>query len=111
MLVEGVAGDKGGLAYFGFSYYEQNKDKLNLVGVDNGKGCVKPDAAKIQSGEYDLLSRPLFMYVSDKSLKDNDTVKKFMDYVLENDEAIAKAAQIVPDTPEQLEKAKTALGD
>ena len=36
VLVQGVSGDKGGLGYFGFSYYEQNKDKLNLVGVDAG---------------------------------------------------------------------------
>ena len=42
VLVQGVEGDKGGLGYFGFSYYEQNQDKLNLVGVDGGDGCVKP---------------------------------------------------------------------
>ena len=110
VLVEGVSGDKGGLAYFGFSYYEQNQDKLNLVAVDNGKGCVKPDAAKIQNGEYDLLSRPLYQYVSDKALSDNDSVKKFVDYELENYESIAKAAQIVAMTPEQAEKSKQALG-
>ena len=39
---QGVEGDEGGLGYFGFSYYEQNQDKLNLVGVDAGGGCVKP---------------------------------------------------------------------
>ena len=32
VLVQGVEGDEGGLGYFGFSYYEQNQDKLNLVG-------------------------------------------------------------------------------
>ena len=42
VLVQGVAGDEGGLGYFGFSYYEQNQDKLNLVAVDAGDGCVKP---------------------------------------------------------------------
>ena len=42
VLVQGVEGDEGGLGYFGFSYYEQNQDKLNLVGVDGGDGCVKP---------------------------------------------------------------------
>ena len=52
VLVQGVAGDEGGLGYFGFSYYEQNQDKLNLVGVDAGDGCVKPSAETIQDGEY-----------------------------------------------------------
>ena len=64
MLVEGVAGDQNGLGYFGFSYYEQNQDKLNLVSVDDGKGCVAPSTETIQSGEYAPLSRPLFMYPS-----------------------------------------------
>ena len=42
-LVQGVAGDDGGLGYFGFSYYEQNQDQLNLVSVDSGDGCVAPE--------------------------------------------------------------------
>ena len=51
MLVQGVEGDEGGLGYFGFSYYEQNQDKLNLVAVDGGDGCVKPSTETIQDGE------------------------------------------------------------
>ena len=58
------SGDQDGLGYFGFSYYEQNQDKLNLVSVDDGKGCVAPSNETIQSGEYAPLSRPLFMYPS-----------------------------------------------
>ena len=42
VLVQGVSGDADGLGYFGFSYYEQNQDALNLVSVDDGKGCVAP---------------------------------------------------------------------
>ena len=65
VLVEGVSGDEGGLGYFGFSYYEQNQDALNLVSVDAGEGCVAPRVETIQSGEYAPLARPLFMYPSD----------------------------------------------
>ena len=64
VLVQGVAGDEGGFGYFGFSYYEQNQDKLNLVGVDGGDGCVQPSPETIQDGSYKPLSRPLYMYVS-----------------------------------------------
>jgi phosphate transport system substrate-binding protein len=109
VLVQGVEGDEGGLGYFGFSYYEQNKDKLNLVGVDGGSGCVKPSTQAIQSGDYKPLSRPLFMYPSDKSLK-RPEVKAFMDYVLNNYEAISEASQIVPMSASQAEKAKQKLG-
>ena len=56
VIVQGVSGDDGGLGYFGFSYYEQNKDKLNLVSVDDGKGCVAPSKETIQDGSYAPLS-------------------------------------------------------
>src|SRR5215210_187283 len=67
-LVTGVAGDQGGLGYFGFSYAEQNIDNLNLVKVDAGKGCVEPSKETIQDGTYTPLSRPLFMYPSEKAM-------------------------------------------
>jgi phosphate transport system substrate-binding protein len=108
-LVTGVAGDKGGLGYFGFSYYEQNQDKLNLVGVGDDKGaCVKPSADAIQGGSYKPLSRPLFMYPSAKAMG-RPEVKAFMDFVIANQAEIAKAAKIVPMTDEQLTKAKADL--
>jgi phosphate transport system substrate-binding protein len=109
ILVQGVSGDDGGLGYFGFSYYEQNQDKLNLVGVDGGGGCVEPAVDTVQSGEYKPLARPLFMYPSAKALK-RPEVKAFMDYVVENYQTIAEASQIVPLNQEQADKAKTDLG-
>jgi phosphate transport system substrate-binding protein len=110
VLVQGVAGDDGGLGYFGFSYYEQNKNKLNLVGVgESSSNCVKPSTQTIQTGEYKPLSRPLFMYPSEKALR-RPEVKAFMDYVIQNYQAIAEAAQIVPMDSNQADKAKTALG-
>ena len=108
VLVQGVEGDEGGLGYFGFSYYEQNQDKLNLVAVDAGDGCVKPSAKTIQDGSYKPLSRPLFMYPSEKSLA-KAQVKGFMDYTIQNQDQIAKTAQIVPLTSAQAEKAAKDL--
>ena len=109
ILVQGVSGEPGGFGYFGHSYYEQNADKLNLVKVDGGDGCVEPTTETIQSGEYKPLSRPLFMYPSDKALK-RPEVKAFMDYILENYQPIAEASQIVPMSTEQTDQAKAALG-
>jgi phosphate transport system substrate-binding protein len=107
-LVTGVAGSDTGLGYFGFSYYEGNQDKLNLVGVDSGDGCVKPSKEAIQDGSYKPLSRPLFMYPKSASLA-KPHVKAFMDFVVANQDKIAEAAKIVPLTPEQLTKAKSEL--
>jgi phosphate transport system substrate-binding protein len=109
VLVQGVEGSDGGLGYFGFSYYEQNQDSLNLVGVDDGSGCVKPSVDTIQSGDYKPLSRPLFMYPSEKAMKKPE-VKAFMDYVVENYDSIAEASQIVAMNQQQAQKATSALG-
>ncbi|MEA2230689.1 MAG: phosphate transport system substrate-binding protein [Solirubrobacteraceae bacterium] len=108
VTVQGVSGDKGGVGYFGFSYYEDNIDKLNLVKVDGGGGCVAPSKETIQDGSYKPLSRPLFMYVNAKALA-RPEVKAFLDYVLANETTIADASKIVPLTDEQLTKAKSAL--
>ena len=95
MLVQGVEGDQDGLGYFGFSYYEQNADALNLVSVDEGSGCVAPSSETIQDGSYSPLSRPLFMYPSAEAIAKPE-VAGFMQYVVDNYSEIAEAALIVP---------------
>lgn len=108
VLVQGVSGDKNALGYFGFSYYESNKDKLNLVGVDGGSGCVKPSLETIQSGSYKPLSRPIFMYPSRKALK-RPEVKAFMSYAVDNADRIASTVQMVPMDTNQMTQAKKKL--
>ena len=44
VLVQGISGDRNALGYFGYAYYAENEDKLKLVAVDNGEGCVAPTA-------------------------------------------------------------------
>jgi phosphate transport system substrate-binding protein len=108
-LVTGVSGTEGGLGYFGFSYYEQNADKLNLVAVGaDAASCKKPDAGSIQDGSYKPLGRPLFMYPSDKALA-RPEVKAFMEFVVDNYDAIAKASKIVPMTDAQAKESKTEV--
>jgi phosphate transport system substrate-binding protein len=108
VLVQGVAGGKGALGYFGLSYFEQNQDKLKALKIDGGDGCVAPSAETAQNGTYKPLSRPLFIYVKASSIKEPQ-VKAFLDYLLANAEDIATAAQFVPLTGEQLQKAQSDL--
>ena len=49
VIVQGVAGEQGGLGYFGLSYYEENKAKLKLVKVNTGRGCVAPNMKTVQT--------------------------------------------------------------
>jgi phosphate transport system substrate-binding protein len=108
VLVQGVAGDSSGLGYFGFSYYEQNADQLNLVSVDSGDGCVAPSPETIQDGSYTPLSRPLFMYPSAEALAKPE-VAGFMQYVADNYSEIAEAALIVPMDDTQAADAQSAV--
>ncbi len=108
VLVQGVSGDTAGLAYFGFSYYEQNLDALNLVSIDAGDGCVAPSAETIQDGSYTPLSRPLFMYPSAEAAA-RPEVAGFLQFVSDNYDSIAEAALTVPMSEEQAGEASSAV--
>ncbi|GMU20933.1 MAG: phosphate ABC transporter substrate-binding protein [Phycisphaerae bacterium] len=90
VLVQGIAGDKGSLGYFGFSYYEAHADKLKLIAIDNGDGKpLKPTLENIRDGSYRPLSRPLFLYVSQASLQ-RPVVKEFLNFYLDDAERIVE---------------------
>ena len=102
VIVQGVSGDRGGLGYFGFSYYEQNQATLEALEVDGGSGCVAPSAEAAQDGSYTPLSRPLYIYVKRSSFDDKEDVRNFVLFMLDQNRTIAEAAQFVPLSDEQL---------
>jgi phosphate transport system substrate-binding protein len=108
VIVQGVAGTKGGLGYFGFSYFEENQDTLKALEVDGGSGCVAPSVETAQSGDYVPLARPLFVYVKTSSLE-REAVADFLQYMLDNETTIAEQARFVPLNEEQLATAKADL--
>ena len=108
VTVTGVAGERGALGYFGLSYLQSNRNKLKGVEIDSGDGCVAPTAETVQGGTYKPLSRPLFVYVKASSLERLE-VDAFLQYMLDNQERIAKAALFVPLTADQLAKSQTQL--
>jgi phosphate transport system substrate-binding protein len=86
VLVQGVAGDEGALGFIPFAYYEENKEKLKLIPVDDGKadngnGPIVPSFSSIRDGTYQPLARPLFIYVAEKALS-RPEVQKFIDFYL-----------------------------
>lgn len=109
VLVQGVSRDVGGLGFFGLAYYEENKDKLSLVGVDdgnaeNGKGPILPTAQTVKDGTYQPLSRPIFIYVA-KSSVSRPEVKAFVSFYLTRGEQLVKDARYVPLPPKAYELA------
>jgi phosphate transport system substrate-binding protein len=96
VLVQGVSRDVNGLGYFGFAYYVENQDKLKAVPIVNEKGePVTPSMEAVEKGIYSPLSRPIFIYVSARSLAKPE-VKEFVEYYLTHGGKLAKEVKYVP---------------
>ena len=107
VLVQGVSGERGGMGYFGFSYYTENQSKLNAIQIENPKtgNCVTPSKATVFNNTYKPLSRSLFIYAKGSSFKRTE-VQAFLDYIFDNEVAIAKRADFISLTKPQLKRAR-----
>ncbi len=81
VLVTGISGDRGALGYFGYAYYSENADRLKLVSIDGGDGCITPTDETINNGSYSPLSRPLFIYAAKDALNE-DHLRAFVEFYL-----------------------------
>jgi phosphate transport system substrate-binding protein len=97
VLVQGVAQDVNAIGYFGYAYYAENQQRLKAVPIIEkaGKPAVAPSEASVLDGSYQPLSRPIFIYVSVKSLAKPE-VREFTEYYLKNSAKIAKEVKYVP---------------
>ncbi len=97
VLVQGVARDIGGLGYFGFAYFVENKSKLAAVSIatEAGKPAVGPSLDTVINGTYQPLARPIFVYVNAKAA-DRPDVREFVEYYMKHGESLAKEVKYVP---------------
>ncbi len=102
VLVQGVSGNVGGMAYFGLAYYEENKDKLRAVPIAEkaGKPGVLPSMETVKDGTYQPLSRPIFIYVNATAAAFKPEVKAFVNFYLENAPTLVKEVKYIPLTTE-----------
>lgn len=107
--VTGVQGSPGGMGYFGYSFYTENQDTLKALEIDGGEGCVAPSVETAQDGTYVPLSRPLFIYPSERALRKPE-VRAFVDYYLANVNAVAESVGFIPLTEQQLQRSQAAAG-
>jgi phosphate transport system substrate-binding protein len=108
VLVQGVAGERGAMAYFGYSYYNENRNRLRAVQVRNPKTgqCVTPNVQTVHNSSYKPLSRPLFVYAKGSSFQRRE-VQAFIDFIFDNEVRVAQRARFVPLTKQQLKRART----
>jgi phosphate transport system substrate-binding protein len=94
VLVQGIAGDEDALGYFGYAYYVENTDKLKLVAVDSGEGCVAPSRETILDGTYSPLSRPLFVYVRKDALEQPEVAEFMRFYLTEGQPLVSEVGYV-----------------
>jgi phosphate transport system substrate-binding protein len=107
VIVQGVEGAKGALGYFGFTYFEENADKLNAVSI----GGVKPSAETVQDGTYTPLGRQLFIYPSKTALDEKPEVKAFVDFYVNNVDQIVEEAGFIGLNAQQKDELKQVYED
>jgi len=100
VLVQGVSTDALALGFFGLAYYEENRERLKLIAVDdenddNGVGPIDVSAETVRNGTYEPLSRPVFIYVSTVALERME-VAAFVDYFLTESVGLIREVGYVP---------------
>jgi phosphate transport system substrate-binding protein len=96
VLVQGIANNKNALGYLPFAYYSPNADKLKAVSVIGKSGkAVQPALENVTNGTYEPLSRPLFIYVSEKSAQ-RPEVKEFIEFYLTKSEPLIEEVKYLP---------------
>lgn len=100
VLVQGIASDELALGFFGLAYYENNMDKLKLLGVndeksENGNGPVLPSVETVKNKTYSPLSRPLFIYVN-STAAEKEVVQDFVSFYLNNVTKLSQEVGYIP---------------
>lgn len=100
VLVQAISSDVNGIGFFGLAYYEENKNKLKLVGIDdenggNGTGPILPSMETVIAGTYQPLARPIFIYVNSK-VADRPDVQAFVEFYLQNAKDLVSEVGYIP---------------
>ena len=108
VIVQGVQGSKGATGYFGLSYVEENPDAVKPIQVDGGDGCVAPSKETVLDGTYTPLGRPLFIYAKAEIVAEPHGLA-FLEFYIENSDAVAEQALYVPLSDEQKSEATAKI--
>lgn len=76
-LVGSINRDGLSIGFFGYAYYLQNANDLQLIHIDG----IKASATTVDDGTYPL-ARPLYIYSDATIMQDNPQVASFLDYYL-----------------------------
>jgi len=93
VLVNGVAGNPHAVGFFGYAYYDTNRDLLNAVPIEG----VAPAGSSVDDGRYPL-ARPLFLYAAPEIIAARPQVGDFLTwYLTVVNEEVAAAGHFAAD--------------
>ncbi len=85
VLVQGVLGSPYAIGYFGYAYYAENADSLNILSIEG----IAPSAENVDNNSYPL-ARPLFIYSDAAIMQEKPQVAAYINFFLTfvNDEVV-----------------------
>ncbi|QDT55294.1 Phosphate-binding protein PstS precursor [Caulifigura coniformis] len=113
-LVIGIAGDQHSLGYFGYSYFDENRDRLKIVKIaagDDIAAAIEPSKATIEGGTYTPLSRPVYIYVSRKSLTRREVAEFVRFYLSDEGQKLVETAHCIPLHADRLKEQRKRLDE
>ncbi|WP_132059420.1 PstS family phosphate ABC transporter substrate-binding protein [Halorussus amylolyticus] len=86
-IIAGVEGSETAMGYLGFSYYQENSDRVKAVSVaeEDVSNAVEPSLENAKSGDYPM-ARPLFVYPDAGAIQEKTQVYEFMNFYVEQAE-------------------------
>ena len=83
VIIDGISGNQHSLGWVGFAFADENRDKVKLLEVDGGGGCVSPTPETIASAEFPI-ARFLYTYI-DAAQASDPAIKAFVDFMLSDE--------------------------
>ena len=106
VLVQGIAGSKNGIGFFGYAYYLENEDTLVVLSLDG----VTADDETVDSGDYPL-ARPLFLYSDAGIISNKPQVGSFLNFYLTYVNEEVQRVGYFPASADALNEARAKLAE
>ena len=106
VLVQGIQGSPYAIGFFGYAYYAENADTLNIISIDG----IEASAETVDAATYPL-ARPLFIYSDASIMQEKPQVAAYINFFLSyvNEEIVEVG--YFPANPAVLEAAQQAWLD
>ncbi|MDX1663091.1 MAG: PstS family phosphate ABC transporter substrate-binding protein [Candidatus Promineifilaceae bacterium] len=106
VLVQGILGSPYAVSFFGYAYYDENRDELNVMSVEG----IEPNAANVDAGLYPL-ARPLFIYSSPDIMQSKPQVAAYINFFLTRANDVIRDVGYFPSSIEAMNNSRQAWLD